>query len=121
MVSIKYWADHSDRVLSELSGRLIRRDLLAIELQNEPFPVERVDKLKALAGKLMNVSGSNEDYYVFTDSISNIAYTPDAPEVKILLKSGKTAEISSVSEMFDHRFLSERITKYFICYPKECR
>ncbi len=60
-------------------------------------------------------------YYVYTDSISNLAYAPGAPEVKILLKSGKTADISSVSDMFDHRFLSERITKYFLCYPKEYR
>jgi HD superfamily phosphohydrolase len=121
LVSSKYWADHSDKVLSDLSGRLYRRDLFAIELQNEPFPVNRVNELKALAGSLFKVKPESEDYYVFTDSISNLAFTPEAPEVKILLKSGKTADISNVSDMFDHRFLSERITKYFLCYPKECR
>ena len=121
MVSAKYWTDHSDKVLSDLSGRLLQRDLLAIELQNNPFPEERVKELRSLAGDLMKVSPELEDYYVFTNSISNLAYTPDAPEVKILLKNGKTADISTVSDMFDHRFLSERITKYFLCYPKECR
>jgi HD superfamily phosphohydrolase len=121
LVSTKYWADHSDKVLSDLSGRLSRRDLFAIELQNAPFPKNRVNELRTLAGNLMNVSRELEDYYVFTDSISNLAYKPDSPEVKILLKNGKTADISTVSDMFDHRFLSERITKYFLCYPKECR
>ena len=121
LVSAKYWADHSDKVLSDLSGRLLRRDLFAIELQNDPFPEKRVKELRTLAGDLMNVSPELEDYYVFTNSISNLAYAPDAPEVKILLKNGKTADISTVSDMFDHRFLSERITKYFLCYPKECR
>jgi len=121
LVSAKYWADASDKVLSDLSGRLLRRDLFAIELQNEPFPVKRVKELSNSAGRLMNVQPELEDYYVFTNSISNLAYTPDTPEVKILLKNGKTAEISTVSDMFDHRFLSERITKYFLCYPKECR
>ena len=121
LVSAKYWADHSDKVLSDLSGRLLNRDLFAIELQNEPFPVKRVEELTKKAGKLMNVSSDLEDYYVFTGSISNLAYTPDTPEVKILLKSGKTAEISTVSDMFDHRFILERVTKYFLCYPKECR
>ena len=121
LVSAKYWADDSDKVLSDLSGRLLRRDLFAIELQNEPFPVKRVKELSNSAGRLMNVLPELEDYYVFTNSISNLAYTPDTPEVKILLKNGKTAEISTVSDMFDHRFLSERITKYFLCYPKECR
>lgn len=121
LVSSKYWADHSDKVLSDLSGKMLRRDLFAIELQNDPFPENRVMKLRNLAGDLMNVSPEFEDYYVFTNSISNLAYTPEAPEVKILLKSGKTADISAVSDIFDHRFLSERIMKYFLCYPKECR
>ena len=121
LVSAKYWADHSDKVLSDLSGRLLRRDLFAIDLQNDPFPVKKVNDLSTLTRKLINIPPGLEDYYVFTNSISNLAYTPDAPEVKILLKSGKTAEISTVSDMFDHRFLSERITKYFLCYPKECR
>jgi HD superfamily phosphohydrolases len=121
LVSAKYWADHSDKVLADLSGRLLRRDLFAIELQNDPFPVKRVNDLGNQAKKLINFDTGLEEYYVFTNSISNLAYTPDAPVVKILLKNGKTADISAVSDMFDHRFLSEKITKYFLCYPKECR
>jgi hypothetical protein len=39
----------------------------------------------------------------------------------ILLKNGTIADIASVSDMFDHRVLSERVTKYFLCYPKEIR
>jgi len=121
LVSAKYWVDNSDKVLSDLSGRLIRRDLLAIELQNDAFEEERVSDLRRISCNLLGVPRELADYYVFTNSISNMAYTPDAPEVKILLKNGKTADISTVSDMFDHRFLSEKITKYFLCYPKECR
>jgi len=121
LVSAKYWVDHSDKVLSDLSGRLMRRDLLAIELQNDPFSEKRVKDLGNQAAGLMNIGPELVEYFVFTSSISNLAYAPDAPEVKILLKSGKTADISTVSNMFDHRFLSERVTKYFLCYPKECR
>jgi HD superfamily phosphohydrolase len=121
LASAKYWTDHSDKVLSDLSGRLMRRDLFAIELQNDPFPLSRVQELTSLVKKMINSKPGLEEYYVFTNSISNLAYTPDAPVVKILLKSGRTADITAVSDMFDHRFLSERITKYFLCYPKECR
>jgi hypothetical protein len=99
----------------------MRRDLFAIELQNEPFPLSRVRELTSLVKKIIDSEPGFEEYYVFTDSISNLAYTPDAPVVKILLKSGRTADISAVSDMFDHRFLSEKITRYFLCYPKECR
>jgi HD superfamily phosphohydrolase len=121
MVSVKYWADHSDKVLSDLSGRLLRRDLFAIELQNDPFPEKRIEELRNLMRDLMKTHKEFEDYYVFTNSISNLAYAPDAPEVKIMLKSGKITGISTISDMFDHGFLSERITKYYLCYPKECR
>jgi hypothetical protein len=121
LVSVKYWADNSDKVLSDLSGRLLKRDLFAIELQNEPFPYERVKDLENHVRKLIDLRSGLEQYYVFTNSISNLAYTSDASRVKILLKGGKTDDISNVSDMFDHRFLFERITKYFICYPKECR
>jgi HD superfamily phosphohydrolase len=121
IVSAKYWIDFTDHVLSDLSGRLIRRDLLAIELQNGPFPEERLNSLRPLAAKKLNLPDELLGYYVYTNSISNLAYTPEAPEVKILLKDGTTAGISSVSDMFDHRFISEKITKYFLCYPKECR
>ncbi len=121
LVSAKYWSDHSDKVLSELSSRLMKRSLLAIELQNEPFPGGRVKKLRERAGDMLGITPGESDYFVFSGSISNLAYTPDAPEVKILLKSGNILDISEISDMADHRFLSERITKYFLCYPKECR
>ncbi|MGA1978666.1 MAG: HD domain-containing protein [Bacteroidales bacterium] len=121
LVSAKYWADSDDKILSDLSSRLSARNLLAIELQNEPFSRERINKLKSMVMDKLRITNEQADYFVFTGTVSNLAYAPDAPEVRILLKSGNTAEISAVSDMFDHRFLSERITKYFLCFPKECR
>jgi uncharacterized protein len=121
LVSGKYWADNRDRVLGDLSRRLLERDLYAVELQDSPFLRERVKELRSRAVSLMKVGREFEDYYVFTNSISNTAYTPDGTEVKILLKNGSTADITTVSDMFYHKFLSERVTKYFLCYPKECR
>lgn len=122
LVSAKYWADHHDKVLSDLASRLLRRNLFAIELQNEPFPETKTINMKTRAIKILDIRQGMENYYVFSGMVSNLAYAPDgAPEVKVLLKSGRTAKIEEVSDMFDHRFLSERIVKYFLCYPKECR
>ena len=119
--SAKYWADHDDNVLADLAGRLISRNLLAVELQNKPFPEKRIKGLKEKALALMKIGTQTSDYYIFTDSISNLTYAPDAPEVRILLKNGLTAGIREVSDMFDHDLLSEKVTKYFLCYPKELR
>jgi HD superfamily phosphohydrolase len=121
LVSTRYWCDHQDRVLSDLSARLLGRNLFAIELQDEPFGEEKVNHIRDLTGDLLNMEEDLIDYYVFAGHISNLTYAPDAPEVRILHKDGSTSDISDVSDMFNHRFLSERLTKYFICYPKECR
>jgi HD superfamily phosphohydrolase len=121
LASAKYWADDSDPVLSDLSARLINRNLLSAELQNEPFSLERLNVLKERAVEFMKISREMTDYYVYTGSISNLTYAPDSPVIMILLKNGTIADIASVSDMFDHRVLSERVTKYFLCYPKEIR
>ena len=121
LASAKYWADHNDPVLSDLSARLMTRRLLAVELQNVPFSDARINELKEQVIKNIKINREMADYYVFTNSISNLAYAPDAPEVMILLKNGSIADITTVSDIFDHRLLSERITKYFLCYPKEFR
>ncbi|TFG42358.1 MAG: HD domain-containing protein [Bacteroidia bacterium] len=119
--SAKYWADHSDPVLSDLSDRLISRNLLSVELQNEPFSESRLEELRDRAVKQMKINRDHIDYYIYSGSISNRTYAPDAPEVRILLKNGTIADITEVSDMFEHRLLSERVTKYFLCYPKEIR
>jgi len=121
LISAKYWTDSSDVVLAGLSKRLLNRELYAIELQDERFPDARVEELKKKASALLNINMNDAEYFVFTQSISNTAYSPDGTEVKIMLKNGSIADISTVSDMFDHRFLSERITKHYLCYPKECR
>jgi len=121
LASAKYWADHSDPVLSDLAGRLIRRNLFAIELQNEPFNEERIHDLTQRAVSEMKIRPEASGYYVFTDAISNLTYAPDEPEVRILLKGGTAAGIREVSDMFNHDLVSDRVTKYFLCYPKELR
>ena len=99
----------------------MRRNLLAIELQNEPFTENRINEAKGSARKLLDLSSETVKYYVFTGTVSNLAYAPDSPEIKILTKSGGTVDMKTVSDMFDHHFLSERIIKHFLCYPKETR
>jgi HD superfamily phosphohydrolase len=120
-VATRYWADDNDKVLSDLSKRIANRNLLAIELQDKPFNKKRLSEMKEQVCKEMNMSEKDADYYIFNGTISNLAYTPDAPEVKILHKTGDTSDIATFSDMFDYRFMSERITKYFFCYPKDIR
>jgi len=111
-------ADHSDKVLSDLSARLMTRNLLAIELQNELFQRRRWAGWKQWPGT----------YWKLIPAWLNIMYSPTVFRTwhshLILLKwrsysnREKRLIFSVVSDMFDQRFISERITKYFLCYPK---
>jgi len=117
----KVWKMSDDFILSDLSRRFVNRDLLAIELQNEPFDNNRVSELKVMARDLLNLTDDDAASYVFTGEVYNQTYAPGKVDVRILLKNGEVKDITSVSDIFDHKALSERVTKFFLCYPKECR
>jgi HD superfamily phosphohydrolase len=117
----KVWMNQSDRILADLCRRLVNRDLLAIELQNEPFGEGRIAGLKKSAGELMGLSNAETSYYVNTGDVYNQTYAAGVPEVRILLKNGEIRDITAVSDIFDHQALTEKVTKYYLCYPKEVR
>jgi HD superfamily phosphohydrolase len=121
LIAAKYWANHSDKVLSALACRLMRRNLFAIELSNEPFSETRINSLRKMAEKNMGITEPESKFFVYSGDVSNLPYSPEFHEIKILLKNGKTDVISSVSDIFNHKFISEKIIKYFLCYPKEYR
>ena len=119
--STKVWMNHSDRILADLCRRLVNRDLLAIELQNQPFGEGRIAELKKAAADIMKLNDSETGYYVNTGDVYNQTYAAGVPEVRILLKNGEIRDITAVSDIFDHQVLSEKVTKYYLCYPKEIR
>ncbi len=121
MSATKVWMNHGDRILADLCRRLVNRDLLAIELQNEPFEEGRIAELKKAAGNLMGLTDAETDYYVNTGDVYNQTYATGVPEVRILLKNGEIRDITDVSDIFDHQALTEKVTKYYLCYPKEVR
>ncbi len=121
MASIKVWQESADTVLSLLSKNLLNRDLLKLEISNTPFSPERIATLKQKASELYYISEQDTQYLVFTDSVSNKAYSSEHDNsLKILLKSGKTADIAQASDISNISALSKRVEKYFLCYPKEC-
>lgn len=115
----KVWMDCGDRVLEDLCRRFVNRDLLGIELQRTPFDPARVVETGRKAQKLLNLKHDEVIFYVNTGDVYNQTYAPGTPEVRILLKNGTTSDITLVSDLFDKEALSEKVTKYFLCYPKE--
>ncbi len=119
MSATKVWMTCGDRVLEELCRRLVNRDLLGIELQKSPFDASRVEEVSRRAQEVLALSDDEVRFFVNTGDVYNQTYAPGTPEVRILLKNGTTKNITSVSDLFDKEALSEKVTKYYLCYPKE--
>lgn len=121
MASIKMWADHEDRVLSELCTRMVNRKLFRVELQNEPFKPGYVDELKKKIESHFGLSPEEAAYFVDSDSITNNAYNPKSDKIGLLLKNGKVVDVTEVADQLSVSALSKGEVKYFTWYPKEVK
>lgn len=121
MSSIRLWRSNRDKILSDLSQRLLSRKLFAIELTQTDYDRKKVQLLSGMARDLLGLSEHDAEYYVYAGTVSNMTYAPSAPRVRILTKGGELKEITHVSDMLNHEALSREIKKYYICYPKEIR
>ena len=87
-VAAKYWADDSDKILAELAGRLMQRNLFAVELQDKPFSDERIEELKSSALKILD--------------IICLLYTSDAADDLLCLDLGGSRIIKKKTHNYSH-------------------
>lgn len=118
IASAKVWADHEDFTLAFLCRSMLNRELYRIEIQNEPFEADYLDRIRQAVMEEMKVEEEVIDYFVFTDSVSNYAYMPDEPQIKILGKNNQLTDIAKASDMLNLSVLAKTVRKYFLCYPK---
>ncbi|MCD6556485.1 MAG: HD domain-containing protein [Bacteroidales bacterium] len=120
IVSLKEWSDHSDKVLSEISKRIINRNLFHVDVSNKPFDEKKISNLKEKVVNKYKISGDDADYFVFSDRIKNKAYSIGKDnQITVLFKNGKTADIAEASDLSNIIALSETVEKYYLCYPKD--
>lgn len=117
----KIWVNSSDKVLSELANRLLNRNLFKIEIQDQPFESARINTLKQMASKNMDLKNNELDYFVFTNHISKNAYSALDDKIQILFKDDILKDVAEASDMLNTSVLSKMVHKYFLCYPKELR
>lgn len=120
-VAAKLWLSHDDVILSTLANMVINRRLPSVELKNSPFDAERINSLKEKFCDLHPQLAADVDYFVFSNSISNKTYQPGNESIRILYNNGHLVDIAEASDILSAKALSNELTKYFICYPKELR
>ncbi|HBV23487.1 MAG TPA: hypothetical protein DEB42_06870 [Jeotgalicoccus sp.] len=116
---LQEWVHEEDEILSDLAGRFVNRDLF----KYLPFDgsIITITELNELYRK----AGIDPDYYVFSDSYSDLPYDYDRPgqnrnrrPIHLLRPNGDIREISSQSAIINsitgiHRLGSR------LYYPKE--
>ncbi len=114
---IKKLVKHDDKILSYLATAIVERRLLKVEILTQAPSEISIDKYREkVANKLLIENEATDTaYLVFSGKESNIAYSKNKDEIKVLLKNG---EVKRFSELSEYYISSEDVTKYYFCYPK---
>lgn len=116
---IKMWRSHPDFVLSELCKRTYYRNLFKIEVSENDFDESYIQRKKSEFILRLHLSQTEVDYFVVHGKMENRAYNKALPPIRILEKNGSLHTLESLSDHLNHRTLSENVSKYFLCYPKD--
>ncbi|MEM1260507.1 MAG: HD domain-containing protein, partial [Bacteroidota bacterium] len=116
--ALKTWQNHSDFILSDLSKRLLNRELLKIKVRGRPIHPDKLEQRKSWVMANYPVEESEIAYYVFGGEISNQAYNNAHQNIHILTKNGKLVDVAKASDHFSLKALSNKVVKYYVCYPK---
>lgn len=118
MSALKNWVNAEDKILSSLCTMLLHRNLLKIKLSKKPISQEKFEEYSRHEQQLNNYTPHEASYFVFTGSVSNLAYHMDSFPIKIMYKNGKVKEVSKASDQLNLQALSKPVIKYYMCYPK---
>lgn len=115
--AIKVWQEHSDKVLSMLSTRLVNRDLFKIEISKDPFSPDRIRLEKEMVRNQFDLNDEEIEFFVYTDVLSNNAYNQHKQNINMLMKNGEIIDLSKASDNLNISALANPVEKYFLCYP----
>lgn len=117
--AIKSWQYHKDFVLSQLCQMLVNRKLLKTKMGNRPFLPGAIEKHRERYKKEHGLDDTGADYFVFLGEVENQAYNTEVKNINILRSNGKTMDIARASDHLNIEALSKRVTKYYMCFPKD--
>lgn len=115
--SLKAWQHHDDFVLSELSRRIINRELFRIDLRPAEFSSIEVSELESQVAQHFSISLEDAAFFVINDRIDNSLYAEGG--ITIRFKDGRLADFADASDQLNREILMRKVAKSFICFPKE--
>ena len=119
--ALKSWMDYPDRILSDLSGRLVNRRLFRVEMQTTPFDPVYVERIRKDTAAQYDLSPEETGYYFTCGKVENKAYNPRHERIMIKGRFNELTDISEASEQLNNAEMPTTVSKYLLCYPKEIR
>jgi HD superfamily phosphohydrolase len=118
--AMKAWMSHDDTVLSFLAKSLLNRQLFKIVIRSEPYDDDFQLGITELIAESFQLPLDEARQLMITGRLSNTAYDSNSQEtIDILTKLGKVINVTEASDLPNIRALSQKVQKYYICYPKE--
>lgn len=117
--SIKVWATHSDFVLSTLCNCILNRKLFRVELNNTKIKSSEYKLMLTKACKKYKITAKEAEYFVMSSSVNNSTYNSTKFKINVLFNDGKMLDVAKASDHLNIQSLSNIVTKYFLCYPKD--
>jgi len=118
LAAIKAWKNEDDFILKTLCECLLDRNLFKIKVRNEPFTKFEVDKKIKKVIQNFKITEAEAAYFTFNGSISNQAYSQTKQNIKLLTQKGSVIDIVQMSDQINSKALTNLVTKYYLCYPK---
>ena len=115
--SLKQWTTDDDNVLALLSNMIINRKLLKVKIQQKPFSQQEISKHKKEVMKRLKITEEKADFFVFSEKVSNSAYSYEKAKINILMKDGSIKELKDASDQLLNKMISKKVNKFFLCYP----
>lgn len=116
--SLKFWQEHDDFVLRNLSQMLLGRRLFGIEFSNESFTKEQKQAIISKTQKEYNITEKEASYFVKKGTVSNSAYIVSGQSINILMKSGEVMDVVNATDLPNIKAMSKIVKKHYLCAPK---
>ena len=119
LFAIKQWQNNNDPVLSMLCKGLLNRKCFKCQIQATPITDQQWEKANQGIKARLDLNDEDLSFLCFKGTVSNTLYKNDNETIKILLKSGEIANISSIQNALIVESLSAPVKKFYICLLNE--
>jgi HD superfamily phosphohydrolase len=115
--AVKLWKNHPDYVLRNISQMFLTRNLFKINLRNESFSTQQIEKIREKTKQKLNVPEEDIDFFFSHGFVSNYGYVME-DRINILTKKGKVIDVAQAADLPNIKVMSKIVEKHYICKAK---